>query len=897
MELLQKSIPGMKQGKLDPPRIAQKFLLLFLRTELAEDVMGDLDERFRLMLRKRSRFRAGIDYWFQVIHYLRPFAIRKGRIQTFMQYAMFQNYFKIGWRNIVKYKAFSAINIFGLALAMSVCMLIILMAADQRRYDAFHEKGPRIYRITLSTNYATTPRPLGATVKTDYTVAEATTTLVPGPAGDAVYQNKLADMRGYFAEPSFFNIFSFKLEKGDPATALQQPNTAVITQELALQLYGNEDPIGKTFDFSDRQLSFPQESDGVGSPPVSWGTFTVTGVIDETRYKSHLRFDVLMSAATEASLIAAKKREDRSNAWDWFYQPYTFVLLRNDKSVHDLQAALDDLAARTYTDKKNEQTKDLRFIPQKLSDVQLNLRGNDTNNRLPLIGYKFLIMLASVIMLTACFNYTNLSVARALTRAKEIGVRKVTGARRISIVIQFLSESVITAMIALVLAIGFLYLLAPAFKNLWINKFLNFELPTTPGVYVIFLGFAAVIGLVAGIYPAFYLSKYNPVKALKNLGVSQRGKLGLRKTLSVSQFVISLFFITTAILVYRQFSYYMQFDYGFRTESIVNVELQGVEYEKLKHALNSIPEVTAISATDIIPATGTNNGMDIRKSGTGDEYIRTSILQTDENFLNNLEVKIIAGTNLPPREEGSNHIVVSHKALQKLGFRYPQDAIGQVVEARWSNEQLVIAGVFEDFTYRLLINTREIDPIVLRNQPGAFQYANVKINSPDPMGTIRKLEAQWKKIDPVHPLKYEFFDQQLASMQQGVFDLVRILSFIAFLAIVISCLGLLGMATYSTERRTKEIGIRKVLGAEELTIARLLSKEFMIMLLLAIFIGVPLSYFINNLWLQQLTTRVEFGAGTALLGVFILLAMGALTIGSQTWRASKTNPVKSLKME
>lgn len=887
----------MRKHNNQPPRAAQKLLTLFLRNDLAEEVTGDLGERFNTMLTKRSSLRAKFDYWMQVFNYLRPFAIRKGRVQQIMHYAMMQNYFKVSWRNLVKYKAFSAINVFGLALAMSVCMLIILMVADQRRYDAFHEKGDRIYRITLSTNYATTPHPLAAAVKTEYTVAEETTVLVPGPAGDAVYQNKLAEMRGYFAEPSFFSVFSFALEKGDATTALQQPYSAVISQELASQLYGDDDPIGKTFDFSDRQLSFPQEMDGIGAPPVAWGTFTVTGVLDESKYKSHLKFDVLMSASTQAPLLTSKKIEDHTNAWDWFYRPYTFVLLKKDKTLADLQTALDDLAARTYTDRKNEQTKDLTFIPQKLSDVQLNLLGNDTNNRLPRVGYYFLIILASVIMFTACFNYTNLSVARALTRAKEIGVRKVTGAQRKSIIVQFLSESILTAVMALIVAIGFLFLLAPAFKDLWLNKFLKFELPTTPGVYVVFFGFALMIGLIAGIYPAFYLSKYNPIKALKNLGNSQRGKLGLRKMLSVSQFVISLFFITTAILVYRQFSYYMQFDYGFKTENIVNVELQGMDYEKLKHELSSIPEVTNISATDIIPATGTNNGMEIKKPGTQDEYIQTSILQTDEHFLDNLEVKIIAGKNLPPREQGSNSIVISQKAVQKLGFQRAQDAVGQIVEARWSNEQLVITGVFEDFTYRMLINTREVHPIALRNQPAAFQYANVKIASHDLMGTVKKLEAQWKKIDPVHPFKYEFFDQQMASMQQGIFDLVTILGFIAFLAIVISCLGLLGMATYTTERRTKEIGIRKVLGAADFTIARLLSREFMVMLVLAICIGVPLSYFINNMWLRQLTNRVEFDVTTALAGVFVLLAFGILTVGSQTFRASRINPVKSLKSE
>ncbi len=886
----------MNKQKHYPPRAAQKLLLLFLRNDLAEEVIGDLDERFGKIIQHKSKLKAKIDYWFQVINYLRPFAIRKKGNQNLTHYDMFQNYFKIGWRNIIKYKAFSAINVFGLALAMSVCMLIILMLADQRRYDAFHEKGDRVYRI-LSTTYATTPYPLAAALKAEYTVAEETTNLTPGPAGDAIYQNRLAEMKGYFAEPSFFKIFSFTLEKGNTTTALQEPNTAIISQELAYQLYGNDDPIGKTFDFSDRQLSFPQEFDGIGSPPVSWGTYTVTGVIDESKYKSHLKFDVLMSSSSRQALYAAKKLEDQTNLWDWYYRTYTYALLKDDKTTGDLQATLNDLVARKYADIKSDQVKDFKLIPQPLSDVQLGLAGNDTNNRLPLIGYYFLIILASIIMFTACFNYTNLSVARALTRAKEIGVRKVTGARRGSIVVQFLSESIITSMLALVMATGLLYILAPAFKNLWVNNYLNFELPTTPGVYVAFVAFALLIGVIAGIYPAFHLSKYNPVKALKSLGISHRSKLGMRKVLSVSQFVISLFFITTAILVFNQFKYFMEFDYGFKSSNIVNIELQGTDYQKLKLELSALPEVTSISATDIIPATGRNNGMDFIKPGTKEEFVSTAVLQTDENFLSNLGVKIIAGRDLPSIDQGSNKIVISEKALAKLGFQRPQDAIGQLLETRWGSEQLEVVGVFEEFTYKLLINTREINPITLRNQPAAFQYLNVKIASSDLMGTVEKLEAKWKKIDPIHPFKYEFFDQQLAATHQGIFDLVSILGFIAFLAIVISCLGLLGMATYTTERRTKEIGIRKVLGAEEFSIARLLSKEFIKMLSLAIFIGVPLSYFVNNLWLRMLTVRVEFGVGTVLSGVLVLLILGILTIGSQTLRASKANPVKSLKME
>jgi putative ABC transport system permease protein len=886
----------MNRKRPDPPCLARKFLVWFLRTDLAEEVQGDLAERFRYMLKHHTRGKAKTDYWIQVIHYLRPFALRKRKYQSQNQYGMLTNYFKIGWRNILKYKAFSAINVFGLSLAMSVCMLIILMWVDQKQYDTFHVYKDRTYRI-LTSSYATTPYPLASALKTEYAVTEETTNLTPGPGGDAIYGDKLVDMRGYFAEPSFFKIFSFELESGNKATSLSQPNTVVITETIARKLFGAENPLGKVIEFKNRQLSFPLRFDGGGAPPESWGLFTVTGVMDESHYKSHLKFDVLMSGATREALRAKSLLYGDELTWDWYYRSYTYALLQEGKTEADLQMALNDLRTRKYVGSNAEQTRDIEFIPQALGDVQLGLSGNDTNNRLPLIGYYFLIILATIIMLTACVNYTNLSVARALTRAKEIGVRKVNGARRGAIVTQFLSESILTSLLALIMAIGFLYLLTPAFKNLWVNQYLGFELPSTFEGYALFVGFAIFIGVVGGTYPAFYLSNYNPVKVLKSLSNTQRSKLGMRKVLSVSQFVISLFFITTSILVFNQFKHFMKYDYGFKTANIINVELQGADYEKLKNEFSSIAEVTNISATDIIPATGSNNGMEIRKVQTEDAYVRTTVLHTDEHFLDNLGVKIIAGKGLPAGIKSSNEIVISEAALQEFGYKNPADIVGQVFENKWSDEQFEVVGVFQDFTYRLLVNTRESDPIVLRNEAPAFRYLNVRVAGTNMMGTVKKLEEKWTKIDPLHPFRYEFFDEQLAASYQGVFDLVSILGFIAFLAIVISCLGLLGMATYTTERRTKEIGIRKILGAEELSIATLLSKEFLKMLAISIMIGTPLSYLVNNLWLQHLTARVEFGLGTVLSGVVVLLVLGLITIGSQTWRASKSNPINSLKTD
>jgi putative ABC transport system permease protein len=894
----------MKAQEPRPPRFLLEFFRWFCHPELQKYIEGDLLELYNERLKLGSKRKADWGLAGDVLLLLRPSIIRPAQSVDYINpHDMFKNYFKVGIRNILKYKVFSFINVFGLAVAMSLCMLIILMLADQRRYDAFHEKKARIYRI-LSTydgarqGYATSPYPLAAALKAEYTVAEDAVTLMPGVGGDASYQQHIATMRGYFADPSFFNVFSFDLVQGDKKTALTAPFSVIISKALAEQLFEHENPLGKVIDFSDRQLAFPLEYAGIGAAPVEWGSLTVTGVMDEGAYKSHLVFDALVSTSTRQALIDGKKAEDLSNNWEWFYRAYTYVLLQPDKNEDDLNTALSDLVAHKYANLKFDQAKGFTLIGQPLTDIQTNLQGNDVNNRLPRIGYYFLSILATIVMVLACLNYTNLSTARALTRAKEIGVRKVAGANRTALVFQFLSESIITSLLALAMAVGLLLFIAPAFKGLWVNQYLNFELPSTFEVYGVFIGFAILVGIVAGLYPAFHLSLYQPIKALKNLGSAGAGKLGLRKVLSISQFVISLFFITTAILIYQQFKHYLEFDYGFTTKNIVNVQLQGHHYQKIAQAMGTVAGVSAISATDLIPAGSTNNNCELRKMNTSGDYFTLGKLMTDENFIDNLDLKIVAGKNLPVVSDSSSRFVlVNEAAVKSLGYTHPADILGQVFESKWGGELLEVVGVVKDFRYKLLINQHEIAPLVMQNVPSSFAYLNIKLASPNPMATVQRLEQAWKRVDPVHPFRYEFYDQQLAAQHQGVFDLVSILGFIAFLAITIACLGLLGMATYAAERRTKEVGIRKVLGAEDASIALLLSKEFMWMIAISIVIGAPLSYFVNNLWLQSLPNRVEFGLGILTLGVAILLALGLVTIGSQTWRASRAKPVDALKVD
>ena len=893
----------MRENTELPPNFLLRIFRAFCDPQLTGSIEGDLIEIYNARRKTNGKRKANLHFFLDIVLLFRPGIIRPLGFSFPQNHTiMFRNYFKVGFRNILKYRTFSFINIFGLALAMSVSMLILTMLADQNRYDKFHEKKDRIYRILSdyegSKNpYATSPQPLAGTLN-EYTPIEATTQLIPGVGGDVSTKEKTQEVRGYFADPSFFFIFSFTLESGNAKTALSSPYSIVISKELAGKLFGDQNPLGQSLRFEDRKLPFPLGGDAPGTPAVDWGEFTVTGVIDESSFDSHITFDALVSGSTIPSLINSEKMADRRDDWKWYFQTYTYALLREDQSIDDLSYALNDIVSNKEAEIKSEYTSGFKLVPQALSDVALGLSGNDTNNRLPLIGYYFLSVLALVILVSACLNYTSLSIARALTRAKEIGIRKVTGALRINLIVQFLSESVLTALLSLVLAVIMLLALIPSFKGLWVNQYLKFELPFMPSLYLGFILLAILIGIMAGFYPALLLSGYHPMKALKSLTEVKSGKLGLRKALGISQFVVSLFFITTSILIYNQFKHYLTFDYGFQTESIVNIPLQGMEYQKLSTELERIPGISLISACDIIPATGTNNTNEVKVMGSSDEFQAVGVLNIDRNFIGNLGIDLIAGTGFGSNDQtAATQIIVNEAMAKNLGYDAVDAIVGEKFEPKYGEQVLEIIGVVKDFRYKLLLNEDEISPLMLRYNPSQFQYINVKIASPDPMKTISALENKWKDLNPVHPFRYEFMDAELESTHKGIFDVVSILGFISFLAIFIACLGLLGMTTYTAERRTKEVGIRKFLGAGNLNITILLSKGFLQMLVIAISIGAPLTYFGNQLWLENFPNRVEFGAGTVLLGSSVLLLLGALTIISQTVRVSRAKVVDTLKME
>jgi len=811
---------------------------------------------------------------------------------------MLLNYLKVGLRNVLKYKVFSFINVFGLAVAMTICMLILLMLAEQRSSDRFNSQRDRIYRILCDKPdfrhpYATSPIPLSTELRAESPVIAATTHLVQGVGGDAIYQQRSSEMRGYFADPSFFRVFSFALEQGDRETALSSPNSMVISSEVAHRLFHNENPVGKSVTFKDRALNFM--SDAAAQSSASWGQFTITGVIADKKYKSHLTFDVLVSESSMPVLYARKSIPDNSANWSDYFQTYSYALLVPGKSQADLDHALGQLVREKYAGMADQ--KGFTMVGQPLMSISPGiLLGNEPNIILPRVVYYILSVLALVILISACLNYTNLSIARALTRAREIGIRKVNGAGRKSLILQFLSESVLTAMFALLMAMVFLIAVRAAFLHLWVNQYLNFDLQVGYGIYIAFAGLALLIGLIAGIYPALYLSKFRPIKVLRSFESMRPGKLGLLKTLNVTQFVISLVFIISSILIYNQSAHFLRFKYEYNSRNMVNVDLQSNDYKLAMRELGTVPGVAAVSACDYIPVTGRNEGNSIKQVGSKEDFKQVTVLTTDEHFLSNLQLRLVAGRNFLSGRAPASEVVVNEVAVKALGYTYPAQIVGQQLVAQSNDTAFMqVVGVVQNFHMNL--DHDQIQPLILQNNPALFRYLNIRIAATGQQATIAKLEQRWKAIDPVHPLKYRFFDEQLASTSEGFFDVLSILGFIAFLAVSIACLGMLGMASYTTERRTKEVGIRKTLGAENLEIVLLLSKGFLRILGIAILIAGPLSYILNTLWLRKFPNRVDFGLGTILLGSGMLLVLGLITIGSQTIRAARRNPVWALKME
>ncbi|MFC2123770.1 ABC transporter permease [Bacteroidota bacterium] len=812
---------------------------------------------------------------------------------------MIRNYFKIAVRSIIKDKAFSIINIFGLAVSMSVCLLIISMILGLSKYDRFHENYDHIYRVLSKKekqfNYnASSPMPLRNALVEDYSGVKKVVTFKRGFGGDATFEDTTVPMLGYFCSEEFFEVFSFNLDKGNPEIALHEPFSVVLTKEYARKLFGDEDPLDKVIRFSERGLvlsGIPNKNES-----TFLGGYTVTGVIDDMPGKTHLEFHILASLSTLPVLEKQGIANSLADNWANIDDSYNYLLLDREHDEAYLQSILGNISDRFDLDAEEDP---VVYNAQPLSEITPGtLYGNPFSYRMPLQAIYFMAALAIIVMVSACFNYTNLSLAKSLKRAKEVGIRKVSGAYKYQILGRFIGESIILSIISLTLAIAILQFLKPGLQALWISHILKVDMADDLVVYVIFIAFSIIIGIIAGIIPAFYLSSFNPLKVLKNLsGVKMFRKITLRKALIVVQFSTSLFFIITTTLIYFQLGHMLKAEYGFTKENIINVPLHGNDYSIYANAIKDHSGITGVSGSSIVLTTGGTGSAFLKEIDNPLDSVWASQISVDTSFISNLGLEIVSGENLKDVQFGGteNGFLVNENLVEKLGYSHPHEIIGESFYLQDLNAPLTVRGVVKDFHFSNLIS--EINPLVMRYRPVDFRFLNAKVSPADIDYTLPFMEEKWKEINKDLAFEPEYMNHQLEEANAVIEDIGYIIGFISILAVSIACLGLLGMVIFITQTKVKEIGIRKVHGASNNDMVLQLSKGFLIMLLIATVVTTPVAKVINDVWLMEFAVRVQFGVGILVIGIFIMLVLGLLTIFSQTVKVAKTNPVQALRYE
>ncbi len=795
---------------------------------------------------------------------------------------MLKNYFKSAIRSLQKSKLFATVNILGLSLSMSVCMVALLQIKDAFNYDTFHPFPKRSYRIItditaengIKERWATAPLPLAEKLTTDYPFIEKTVHVFQPMDDELSYNEKKIHQKVSFTEPSFFDVFGFTLIEGDKNTALDYPNSIVLSQQAAALFFPHENPMGKIITFKN-QVS----------------AFTVTGIIKDPQKKSHLVADMYASVSSLANQYENDINKPSLKNWKDYTGSRTYVLLKDNSQQSLLKNALSIIAKNNASLVPIKNVKKLQYDFQRLDQISpgesLLMSGNSVS-RTSLWIYSGITML---ILLMACFNYTNLSLARSLSRVKEIGVRKAIGGTRKQLFFQFIIESVTVSLFALLMAFLILHMLM---KLPVIKDRLLIDVGIDPSAIVWFIVFALFTGMLAGALPAAILSSFKSVQVLKSMSSVKIFKgLALRKTLVVFQFGISMIFIMFLVTVYKQVNFTTSYSYGFNEKNIINVSLPHSKKELFKNELNRIAGVENVSATSGLLGFVASDNFEMKKNNK-ESGIRTDSYYIDENFVSNMGLTLVAGSNFKNSDPPSlKNILLNETAVKNLQFDSPDKILGEFV---WLNDstRVKVIGVVKDFNYQNLKHA--LGNLALCYDTGRYNYLNIKVSGVARTSVVSFLQKIWQKTYPGTAFSYSWFDQYLANARNKKED-VSMVSFLAVMAVTIACLGLLAMVTYTSEVRQKEVSIRKVMGAATISLVLLLSQNFVWLLLIACAVTIPVGYMISNAFLHEFTYRIIVGWQILSTSVLFIVGIGLITITSQTVRIAIMNPVKNLRTE
>lgn len=877
----------MSKHELHPPRWAERFLEWYCKPELLEDLQGDLNEYFERNVSSKGKLRARLIYLIDVVKFIRPYTVRRPNfVSLFIQRIMLASYFKTSTRSILRNKLFSTINIAGLAISMSVGLLMIGLLFDIYSYDRFHTKRDQIYRLNSRYEFrgnkdnsfmATSSLKAGRAIKENVAGVEDVAILHRGFKGDMALGEKAIPLRGFWANESFFNVFSFSLIEGNASKALVEPFSVVLTEESARKLFGSEPALGKTLVMNkDRN-------------------YTVTGVMKDVPHFSHMQFQMLGSMSTRDIL---EKDEPRLLAWDNMWSTWTYLLLEEGTAPRDLDASLKALCEEQDKTVKNT------HIEIKLQPLASIMTGEKLGNQIGTTMGSTLIWVFSgltfVVILSACFNYTNLSIARSLQRSREVGIRKVIGALKSHVLGQFVTESVIISVLALVASFGIFLLVRPYFLGLHSDLQETLQLNLNAPLVLAFLGLAIVVGIAAGFLPALFFARVNAIQVLKKVGQGRvLGKLTARKVLITFQYCISLMLITGTIIIYKQYHYFLAFDLGYSTDNVLNISLQGNKPDHLKKLLHELPEVKGVSQSVMITSVGNYWGSNVRNSANREDSLFVFSNMVDENYLPLHGHQLLAGRTFTPLAEDAveSELIVNEEVLRRLqiGKGVPADALGETVLV--DGKELTIVGVIRDFKYGQASDGGAKE-IMFRYSNKEAEWLNVKIESEDALATVAKIKAVWQKVDKVHPFEATFYQDAIEDSFRGMSASAKAAGFIAFLAICIASMGLLGMVVFTSETRIKEIGIRKVMGASEKGLVYLLGKGFVWLLVVAAAIALPVTYlFFEKVLFPEMPNHMDLQWIDGAISFVAVFAFAGLMIGLQTLKVAKTNPAQVLRSE
>jgi putative ABC transport system permease protein len=803
---------------------------------------------------------------------------------------MLRHFFQIAWRNLMKRKLYSFINIAGLAIGMACCVLITLYVKNELSYDRYHVKRDRIYRVTQTFRSiqkgenpgAPTPQdfqvwgcaPVGPTLQADFPEIEKVVRFMSPNSillqhGDRrIQQDNLVCM-----DSTAFDVFTWKMLFGDPHTALIAPNCIVLTRTVAGKFFGNANPVGQILR-ADNQLDL-----------------LVTGVMEDVPPNTQVTFNGLISMATNRLQQPAIY-----NQWG-YVDFYTYLLLKDNTNIQHLQAQ-----ASAFVKRHNSDDKGYAISFEKMTDAYLHsVATRQPGPTGSLTNVYLFSCIAVFIMLIACINFMNLSTARSLERAKEVGVRKVLGVRPSSLMWQFLAESVLmsigAAMIALFLARTGLSLIGSlSGKDL---SDVNFFSPFVLGSM---LALAMIVGIVAGVYPAWFLSGFKAIAVLKGKFNPSGQGISLRKALVVFQFTVSIVLIAGTIIVYRQLAYINGRDLGFRKDQMVIIDFAGDDQveqhiESIKGAMARDPGVISVSASRAVPGEFLPNaGTQIQTPDGNMGFQIPFIYEIDFDFIPTYHIPLVAGRAYSRsfQTDSAQSMVINEAAAKLYGYQHPADAIGKKFD-QWGRKGTVI-GVVKDFNFRSL--HQAVEPLTLRyGYPYALNRISVAVKADNIPATLVRLKSNWEKLAPQRPFLYHFLDQSFNQQYQADQHFGQLFSFFSCLAIFIACLGLFGLSTFMAQQRVKEVGIRKVLGSSKTNIVMLLSSDFIRLILVAIVISVPLCWWLMNDWLQAFAYRIHIGPAVFIESGLLALATALVTMTWQALKAAMGNPVKSLRNE